>query len=211
MGGVSAILSILIFSTTTGLLALDTADQWANNVGIVGSAVLSTVLVVWVLRKGPKLRFHLDAVSTFKVGKVWVFLVGVLAPVVLAYMLISRIITLIVDGYADLPGWYLGILGWGTIAFIVGAVIVFTMLRWKRDPDDFTAWPEYAVGSRRRSAHDRHRHQLPAARARCWSGAASSPASSSCVRAPCSTRTPRRGHRRPLRGRGPVHSGHLIR
>ena len=145
VGGVSAILSILIFSTTTGLLALDTADQWANNIGIVASAVLSTILVVWVVRKGDELRFHLNAVSTFRVGKIWIFLVGILAPVVLAYMLISRIVTLIVDGYADLPAWYLGIVGWGTIAFIIVAAVVFTMLRWKRDPDDFTAWPEYAV------------------------------------------------------------------
>lgn len=144
VGGVSAILSVLIFSTTTGLLALDTADQWANNVGIVSSAVLTTILIVWVLRKGDELRFHLNSVSTFKVGKVWVFLVGILAPIVLAYMLISRIITLIVDGYADLPAWYLGIVGWGTIAFIIVAAVVFTMLRWKRDPNDFTAWPEYA-------------------------------------------------------------------
>ena len=148
VGGVSAILSILIFSTTTGLLALDTADQWANNIGIVASAVLSTVLVVWVVRKGDELRFHLNAVSTFRVGKIWIFLVGILAPVVLAYMLISRIITLIVDGYADLPAWYLGIVGWGTIAFIIVAAVVLTMLRWKRDPDDFTAWPEYAVAAK---------------------------------------------------------------
>ena len=145
VGGVSAILSILIFSTTTGLLALDTADQWANNIGIVASAVLSTVLVIWVLRKGGELRFHLNAVSTFRVGKVWIFLVGILAPVVLTYMLISRIIALIVDGYADLPPWYLGLVGWGTIAFIIVAAVAFTMLRWKRDPNDFTAWPEYAV------------------------------------------------------------------
>jgi NSS family neurotransmitter:Na+ symporter len=145
VGGVSAILSILIFSTTTGLLALDTADQWANNIGIVASAVLSIVLVVWVLRKGSELRFHLNAVSTFRVGKVWIFLVGILAPVVLAYMLISRTVTLIVDGYADLPAWYLGLVGWGTIAFIIVAAVAFTMLRWKRDPDDLTPWPEYVV------------------------------------------------------------------
>ena len=150
VGGVSAILSILIFSTTTGLLALDTADQWANNIGIVASAVLSTILVVWVMRKGDELRFHLNAVSTFRVGKVWIFLVGVLAPVLLAYMLISRIVTLIVDGYADLPAWYLGIVGWGTIAFIIVAAVVFTMLRWKRDPNDFTAWPEYTVATKER-------------------------------------------------------------
>jgi NSS family neurotransmitter:Na+ symporter len=144
VGGVSAVLSILIFSTTTGLLALDTVDQWANNIGIVSSAVLSTILVVWVLRKGDELRFHLNSVSTFVAGRVWVFLVGILAPIVLAYMLISRIISLLIDGYADLPGWYLGIAGWGTIAFIIVAAVIFTALRWKRDPDDFTAWPAYA-------------------------------------------------------------------
>jgi NSS family neurotransmitter:Na+ symporter len=144
VGGVSAVLSVLIFSTTTGLLALDTVDQWANNIGIVASAVLSTILVVWVLRKGDELRFHLNSVSTFRVGRVWVFLVGILAPIVLAYMLVSRIISLLVDGYADLPDWYLGVGGWGTIAVIVVLAVVFTALRWKRDPDDFAAWPDYA-------------------------------------------------------------------
>ncbi|MEV8369809.1 sodium-dependent transporter [Microbacterium sp. NPDC064584] len=143
VGVVSAILSILLFSTTTGLLALDVADQWANNIGIVASAVLATILVVWVLRKGPELRYHLNAVSTFQVGRIWVLLVGVLAPVILAYMLIQRIVTLVVDGYADMPAWYLGVVGWGTIAFIVVAAIVLPMFRWRRSPDDFAAWPPY--------------------------------------------------------------------
>ena len=83
VGVVSAVLSVLLFSTTTGLLALDVADQWANNIGIVASAVLATILVIWVLRRGPELRYHLNAVSTFQVGRLWVLLVGVLAPVIL--------------------------------------------------------------------------------------------------------------------------------
>lgn len=144
VGGVTAILSILLFSTTTGLLALDTADQWANNIGIVASAVIMTVLVIWVLRLGPELRAHLNAVSTFKVGRVWVLGVGVLAPVVLGYMLVQRVITLIIDGYSGLPSWYLLVFGWGAIfAMALGAVIL-TLMRWKRSPDDFTAWPEYS-------------------------------------------------------------------
>ncbi len=143
VGVVSAILSILLFSTTTGLLALDVADQWANNIGIVASAVLATILVIWVLRRGPELRYHLNAVSTFQVGRVWVLLVGVLAPVILGYMLIQRIITLIVEGYGDLPGWYLVTVGWGTIAFIVVVAIVLPLFRWRPSPDDFTAWPPY--------------------------------------------------------------------
>jgi NSS family neurotransmitter:Na+ symporter len=119
------------------------ADQWANNIGIVASAVLSTVLVIWVLRKGPELRYHLNAVSTFRVGRIWVLLVGILAPVVLGYMLIQRIITLIVEGYEGLPPWYLGVVGWGTIAFIIVAAIVLPLFRWRPSPDDFTAWPPY--------------------------------------------------------------------
>ncbi|MDN3494589.1 sodium-dependent transporter [Planococcus sp. APC 4015] len=143
VGSVSAVLSILIFSTTTGLLALDVVDQWANNIGIVASAIFTTVLVIWVARKGPELRFHLNALSTFRVGGIWVLLVGVLGPVVLAWMLIARIVVLVTEGYGGLPPWYLGVFGWGTVLVLVVGAVVFTLLRWKRSPDDFTAWPGY--------------------------------------------------------------------
>ena len=141
VGGVATVLSVLLFSTTTGLLALDTVDQWANNIGIVASAVISTVLVFWVLRRGEELRYHLNAVSTFRVGRVWSLLAGLLAPVVLGYMLVSRIVSLIVDGYADLPDWYLLAFGWGTVLAIVLGALVLGVLPWKQNPDGFTAWP----------------------------------------------------------------------
>ncbi|KAA9157541.1 sodium-dependent transporter [Microbacterium lushaniae] len=150
VGIVSAVLSVLLFSTTTGLLALDVTDQWANNIGIVASAVLGSVLIVWVLRRAGELRSHLNAVSTFQVGRVWVALVGVVAPVVLGYMLIQRIVTLIAEGYGGLPGWYLLAFGWGSIAFIVVATIVLSLLAWRRSPDEFTPWPPYPPASTRR-------------------------------------------------------------
>ena len=143
VGIVSAVLSILLFSTTTGLLALDVADQWANNIGIVASAVIMTVLVLWVLRRGRELRYHLNTVSTFKVGGIWIALVGGLVPVVLGYMLVSRIVTLTVEGYGDLPGWYLVAIGWGAIIFIVLGAVVLTLVRWRSDPERFIAWPPY--------------------------------------------------------------------
>lgn len=144
VGVVSAVLSVLIFSTTTGLLALDVTDQWANNIGIVASAVIMTILVIWILRRGPELRFHLNAVSTFKVGRLWVALVGVLAPVVLGYMLISRMVSLTIDGYAEMPDWYLLLFGWGTIAVLLVITVVMTLLKWRASPDEFTPWPDYA-------------------------------------------------------------------
>ena len=141
VGSALAIVSVLLFSTTTGLIALDTVDQWANNIGIVAAAIAATILVIWVFRKGPELAGHLNAVSTFKVGRVWQLLVGILAPAVLLYMLIQRIIVLVTEGYEGYPLWYLAVAGWGTIAVIVIGAITMTVLRWKHDPDDFTPWP----------------------------------------------------------------------
>lgn len=143
LGTVSAVLSVLIFSTTTGLLALDVVDQWTNNIGIVASAILVTVLAIWVARRGGELRFHLNALSTFQVGRVWLLFVGVLAPVVLGYMLVSRIVVLLTEGYGGLPPWYLAAFGWGAIGVLVVAAVVMSALRWHRSPDDFAPWPEY--------------------------------------------------------------------
>ncbi|MGZ0710379.1 sodium-dependent transporter (plasmid) [Coraliomargarita sp. W4R53] len=147
IGIVSAVLSVLLFSTTTGLIALDTADHWVNNIGIVASAILTVVLVIWVLRKGGELRFHLNSVSTFKVGRPWVFLVGILAPLVLGYMLISRIIVLVTEGYEGYPTSYLVAVGWGAVLLLVIAAIVMPLLKWKRSPDEFDAWPDYTAGA----------------------------------------------------------------
>ncbi|MGO0576418.1 sodium-dependent transporter [Ornithinimicrobium panacihumi] len=144
-----AIPSVLLFSTTSGLLALDTVDQWANNVGIVISAIVMTVLVVWVLRRSRVLARHLSTVSTFKVGRVWTVLIGFVAPVFLIIMLVQKVISLINDGYEELPQWYLNVFGWGTIVFVVVAAAILTAIPWKgRDDETFTPWPPIEEESR---------------------------------------------------------------
>ena len=135
-------LSLALFSTTSGLLALDTVDQWANNIGIVFSAIAMAILVIWVFRKGDVLRKHLNAVSTFKLGRWWVLLIGALAPLYLGWMLVQRVITLITDGYEGLPQWYLNIFGWGMLGFVVLAAVVLSAVPWRgRDAPDFRPWP----------------------------------------------------------------------
>ena len=143
IGLVAAVLSVLGFSTTTGLIALDTVDQWANNIGIVASAVFTCVFVVWGLRKAPELRYHLNAVSTVRIGWWWYACVGIVVPVILGYMLVSRIVTLLTEGYEGYAGWYLAVVGWGAVAlFLLGAWLL-TAQRWRSDPDVFEAWPPY--------------------------------------------------------------------
>ena len=90
IGLISAVLSFALFSTTSGLYALDAADHWTNNIGVVGSAVVMSVLTVWVLRRGPELLHHLNAVSTVRLGRVWLALVGFVVPAVLGYNWLVR-------------------------------------------------------------------------------------------------------------------------
>src|SRR5699024_6228129 len=77
VGGTMATVSLLLMPTSTGLYALDTMDAWANNIGIVGSAVLSIVVVAWLLRKLPVLSRHLNAISSIKLGWIWMSLISI--------------------------------------------------------------------------------------------------------------------------------------
>ena len=142
VGVVCAIVSFGLFSTTTGLIALDTVDQFANNIGIVVSAIAMCVIVVWLARTIQSLRGHLNAVSTFKVGAWWIPVIGVYAPLFLGVMLIQKIYDLITEGYEGYPTWYVNTFGWGTVALLVVLAIGFTAIPWRgRDDPSFRPWP----------------------------------------------------------------------
>lgn len=141
LGGVLALISIAMFGTSSGLIALDTIDNWANNVGIVASAVVMTITVMWIRRAGTELSGHLSALSTFKVGRVWIFLVSVLGPVVLGYMLIATVVALVKEPYGGYDQLYLLVVGWGSVAVMIIASVLLTLSPWRYNPDRFTPWP----------------------------------------------------------------------
>lgn len=150
VGVVTAIVSFGLFSTTTGLIALDTVDQFANNIGIVVSAIAMCVIVVWLARTVETLRGHLNAVSTFKVGRWWIPVIGLYAPVFLGIMLVQKVYDLIKNGYEGYPAWYVGVFGWGTVALLVVFAAVFTAIRWNgRDDPGFTPWPPVGADAER--------------------------------------------------------------
>ena len=94
-----AIISMALFSTTTALAVLDTADAFVNAFGIMAVAFVAVIVVAWVLHKLPALQEHLNRRSSFKIGTLWKLLVGVLAPVVLGYLLFSELRSKIVEPY----------------------------------------------------------------------------------------------------------------
>lgn len=139
--GVLAAISIVLLGTTSGLVALDTIDQWTNNIGIVASAIITTIVVIWIKRRGGELARHLSAVSTFKVGTLWVLFTGVIAPIVLFYMVFEKVRDLVTGGYEGYATWYLGIAGWGSIALALLGAIILPLVTWRNDPDRFEEWP----------------------------------------------------------------------
>ncbi|WP_082093535.1 sodium-dependent transporter [Demequina sediminicola] len=138
-----ALVSMVGFGTTTGLYLLDTLDQWSNQLGIVAGAFLMVVVVLWTGRRGQELARHLSAVSTMRVGRIWLATTSLVA-VLLMYMFADKVITLVSEGYGGYPDWYIAVFGWGTLAFIVVAALVMPAIPWAQGKQDFEAWPTRA-------------------------------------------------------------------
>lgn len=136
-----AVISMALFSTTTALTVLDTADAFVNAFGIMAVALVAVIVVAWVFHKLPVLKEHLDRRSSFPVGRIWMLLVGVLAPVVLGYLLVSELITKISEPYGGYPTWFLGIFGWGMVIALIVIGILLSLMPWsgrshaKDDPE----------------------------------------------------------------------------
>jgi len=139
----SMVLSVLGFATTTSLFLLDVVDQWSNQLGIIAGAVGMIVATLWVGRRGTELRRHLSAVSTFTLGRTWLVIVSAVA-LLLIYMLISKAVSLVTDGYGGYPTWYIVVFGWGTIALLALVGLVGSLAPWRRDIVHFVVWPSRA-------------------------------------------------------------------
>lgn len=124
VGVPATLVSLVLFSTTSGVYVLDIVDHFINQYGILLVAVLSMVVVAWVLRALPELADHLNTTGSLRLGRPWFVLVGLLAPAMLSYVLVDAFVTDLRTPYEDYPAWMLNLLGWGAAA----AVIVFGAL-----------------------------------------------------------------------------------
>lgn len=146
-----AVISMALFSTTTALSVLDTADAFVNAFGIMAVALVAVIVVAWVLHKLPVLQEHLNRRSSFPTGLIWKIAVGGLAPIVLGYLLVTELITKISEPYSGYPAWFLGVFGWGMVIALVIFAFLLSLLPWsgrshaKDDPeyDDFLVDEHY--------------------------------------------------------------------
>ena len=133
------IVSVLIFSTTDGLNALDVVDNFINSIGVVGCAVITCIVMAFVLRRLPLLRAHLNFNSRLHLGKWWYACVAVVVPIILGIMMVMTIVSLIREGYGEYPTTFLYKYGWIMILLVVIIAFVLAVTPWQTPVDDFNA------------------------------------------------------------------------
>ncbi|WP_136088972.1 sodium-dependent transporter [Auritidibacter ignavus] len=132
-GGLSAVVSLLAFSTTSGIHLLDVTDAFVNNIGIVGVSLVAVFVVSWVLFRLNELVRHLNSVSSFRLGWIYKILISVVMPVVLGITLVQYILQVVNEGYGGMPSWYVGTFGWGMSALMVVLAVVVALIPWAKN------------------------------------------------------------------------------
>lgn len=70
IGGTSAIVSIVLFSSVNSIKLVDIVDHFINNIGIIGGALISIISIAWFKRSALiELRDHINRISTVQLGK----------------------------------------------------------------------------------------------------------------------------------------------
>lgn len=131
VGLLMALVSMLLFPTTSGLVALDIMDKWTNSLGIVGVAIIALIVIGWILRRSGELVGHLNAVSSFRVGALWRLLTFVVTPAVLIIMLSMEIKTLLEAPYGEYAQSQIAFFGWAVLAIIVVGAFVMSVVPWR--------------------------------------------------------------------------------
>ncbi|MEE1617770.1 sodium-dependent transporter [Brachybacterium sp. J153] len=150
-----AAVSTILFATTMGLPLLDVMDKWVNEYGIVAAALISSLIVAYVVRGMPTLRDHLNVRGTFRIGRWWYACVAIIAPLVLGVSLVGGTISLVTSGttYSEYPGWFNLVFGWLMAIGLIVLAVVLSLIPWparsnlhKDDSDGDPIAPEVVAG-----------------------------------------------------------------
>ncbi|MDD2947072.1 sodium-dependent transporter [Acinetobacter haemolyticus] len=130
VGGGSALVSIVLFSSVNSIKLVDIIDHFINNIGIIGGALISIISIAWFKRSALlEIRNHVNAISTVHLGKGWDFTLTVITSLILLITLAMTIYNLLLKGYGDYSISMQWLFGWGCVIFC--AVVAFVLARMK--------------------------------------------------------------------------------
>lgn len=127
----ATIISLLFFSTTSGVYVLDILDHFINRFGILLVAVVSMVVLAWVVRALPGLAAHMNRTGSIRLGQWWIVLVAGITPLALTFVLVREFIDDVRSPYGDYPAWMLAVFGWGAVAAVIVFAVLAARVRWR--------------------------------------------------------------------------------
>ncbi|MFG3404688.1 sodium-dependent transporter [Streptomyces sp. NPDC048142] len=136
IGGLIALVSILLFPTESGIYLLDASDHFINQYGIALAALVGLIVIVWVLRQLPGLQANADATSAVRLGHWWRICLGVITPLVLGWMMVDSLRAEFEDNYEGYSTGFLLSAGWSVAigALLVG--VILTLMPWPAGGED---------------------------------------------------------------------------
>ncbi len=127
----TAVLSLVLFSTTSGIYVLDVVDHFVNQYGILVVALISMLVVAWGLRALTPLGQHLNVHGRPRVGTGWRVLTSVVAPAGLAIVLVLSLKDDFDAPYEDYPTWLLVTFGWLMVVALPLIGFLLARLKWR--------------------------------------------------------------------------------
>ncbi len=127
----ATVLSLLLFSTTSGIYVLDVVDHFVNQYGILVVALVSMLVVAWALRALTTLGDHLNVHGRPRVGTGWRALTGVVAPAALALVIALALRDDLTARYEDYPSWLLLVFGWLPVVALPLLGFLLARLPWR--------------------------------------------------------------------------------
>ncbi|PCG87745.1 sodium-dependent transporter [Streptomyces sp. WZ.A104] len=136
IGGLVALVSILLFPTESGIYLLDASDHFINQYGIALAALVGLIVIVWVLRQLPSLQRNADATSAIRLGHWWRICLGVITPLVLGWMMVDSLRTEFDENYEGYSTGFLLAAGWSVAigALLVG--VILSLIPWPAGGED---------------------------------------------------------------------------
>ncbi len=126
-----SVLSLVLFSTTSGIYVLDVVDHFVNQYGILVVALVSMLVVSWALRALPGLGEHLNVHGRPRVGAGWRVLTSVVAPAGLTIVLVLALRDEFAAPYEGYPTWLLVVFGWLLVVVLPIVGFLLAQLPWR--------------------------------------------------------------------------------
>ena len=112
-------LGSIVFTTHAGLLWLDIVDHFVTHYGLVSVGIMECLVVGWLFRL-PKLRHHINRISSIPLWRWWDFLIKIFIPLVLLIILAG-------DLYSEVQKPYAGY-SWASVILIGRDWLLLTLV-----------------------------------------------------------------------------------